>query len=63
MKNNAYKYQRKIDRELARIGRIQTLQARVVTLAGTAIASVFIGLSSLASQVAYGWNLDRRRAD
>ena len=42
-----------LDRELARIRRIQTLQARLVALSGTAIASVFIGLSSLGSRIAY----------
>ena len=53
IKANAYKYQQKLDRELARIRRIQTLQARLVALSGTAIASVFIGLSSLCSRIAY----------
>ena len=53
IKTNAYKYQQKLDRELARIRRIQTLQARLVALSGTAIASVFIGLSSLGSLIAY----------
>jgi len=55
IKVNAYKYQQKIDRELARIRRIMTLQSRLVALSGTAIASVFIGLSSLGSQVAYSY--------
>ena len=53
IKAYAYKYQQKLDRELARIRRIQTLQARLVALSGTAIASVFIGLSSLGSRIAY----------
>ena len=53
IKANAYKYQQKLDRELARIRRIQTLQARLVALSGTAIASVLIGLSSLGSRIAY----------
>ena len=53
IKTYAYKYQQKLDRELARIRRIQTLQARLVALSGTAIASVFMGLSSLGSRIAY----------
>ena len=53
IKTNAYKYQQKLDRELARIRRIQTLQARAVALSGTAIASGLIGLSSLGSRIAY----------
>ena len=39
--------------QLARIRRIETLQARLVALLGTAIASVFIGISSLFSSIAY----------
>ena len=53
IKTHAYKYQQKIDRELARIRRIQTLQARAVALSGTAIASGLIGLSGLGSRIAY----------
>ena len=53
IKTNAYKYQQKLDRELARIRRIQTLQARAVALSGTAIASGLIGLSGLGSRIAY----------
>ena len=53
IKNNAYKYQKKLDREIARIRRIQTLQQRGVALSGTAIASAMISLGTLAARVAY----------
>eukprot|EP00966_Prymnesium_polylepis_P246799 5707571-Prymnesium_polylepis.1 len=42
IKSNAYRYQHKIDWELARIGRIQTLQQRAVGLLGTLIISTSI---------------------
>ena len=53
IKNNAYKYQKKLDREIARIRRIQTLQQRGVALSGTAIASAMISLGTLVARVAY----------
>ena len=53
MKANAYEYQRKINRELARIRRIQVLQARMVALTGTALASALIGISNFGARVAY----------
>ena len=43
----------RLDREIARIRRIQTLQQRGVALSGTAIASAMISLGTLAARVAY----------
>lgn len=53
MKSHAYRYQQKIDRELAKIERIQTLQQRAVGLVGTLIISTSIGISNFVSRRVY----------
>ena len=53
IKSHAYEYRRKIDQEIARIGRIQTLQQRGVALTGTVLISVSIGISNYVSRTVF----------
>ena len=53
IKSHAYRYQRKIDLELARIARIQTLQQRAVGLLGTLIVSASVGVANYVSRSVY----------
>ncbi len=48
-----YRYQKKINHEIACIRRVQQLQQRMVALMGTAIASLFISMGTFASRVLY----------
>ena len=53
IKAHAYRYQRKIDQELARIERIKTLQQRAIGLLGTLIISASIGIANFVSRRVY----------
>ena len=53
IKSHAYAYRRKIDAELARLARIQTLQQRMVGVVGTLIISTSIGLANYISRAVY----------
>lgn len=53
IKVHAYEYQRKIDKELAQISRIQTLQQRAVGLAGTLVFSTAVGVANFVSRTVY----------
>ena len=50
--SHAHRYQRKLNQELARIARIQTLQQRAVVLLGTTIGSALVGIATFASRTA-----------
>merc|ERR1711924_225147 len=53
IKNHAYTYRQKIDSELTKIGRIQSMKQRAIALAGTALVAVFVGASNLIFQLYY----------
>eukprot|EP00622_Pseudochattonella_farcimen_P004699 FR740141.1.p3 GENE.FR740141.1~~FR740141.1.p3 ORF type:complete len:116 (+),score=16.14 FR740141.1:241-588(+) len=53
MKSRSFFYKKEINAEIAHIQRIQALQARAVTLTGTLIMSVFIGLANFTSTYTY----------
>ena len=57
IKSHAYEYRKKLDTEVVRIARIQTLQQRGIALVGSTIVSIMIGISQYVSNTlfaAYG---------
>ena len=59
IKNHAYAYRRKIDSELAKIGRIRDYQQRGFALIGTAIIAAFVSTGNVLGRLYY----DALRAD
>ena len=53
MKAHAYEYTSKLDNELSRISRVQTLQQRFIALVGSTIVSIMIVIAQYVSQTIF----------
>ena len=55
VKNNRYKYQTALNKEIARIEHIQQLRAQMLGLVGVLLTSAFIGIATLFSRIFYSY--------